>query len=226
MKNILLILASLAVLNICSAADLVDLNSTDGRSISVLIDNYNPRKNEVAVRINGNGSLMAFKLDRLDDASQQTVKEWYKRYSVVKSLTIRTERIPAKDRDDRLFDIELSSVALIDIEDVRIDYSIPIKESSMVEPDGQKAKKVFEERIVAGSIDVGKISAGKSRHVNSESVTIRSSQTIEASKGVTKEIVNKHSIKGILLQIYIGDQMVREYESQHGVKQIIEKYSK
>lgn len=214
-----------------SAAELVSLTSTDGRTIMATIDNFTPRDNQLTVRINGQGSRVKFGLDRLDKASQQIVADWYEVYSVIKSVTIRSERIPAKNKKNRIFEIELSSAAEKDIENVRIDYVVPIKRNLMKEsekstPKAIKYEKVVEETIIKGSIKVGTITARSKRNVYSDEIEATAIQSIPQGKGKDpKEVTNKHSIKGILLKVYIDDKLIREYESQNGVKELIEKYS-
>lgn len=226
MKKLLLVLLALSLSHICSAVELIELKSTDGRAINVLIDNYVPRKKEVSIRLNGTGKLMRFSMDRLDEASQGKVEDWYELNSVVMSLTIRTERLPARVRSERLFSIELTSSAEVDIEDVRVDYLIPVKGSRMVkEGDSDKYVKKELKRVVEGSIDVGTIVARSERKVNTESVETSETQVLKLAKGKTKEVNNSHSIKGLLLKIYVGDTMVREYQSQNGVSELIAKYS-
>ncbi len=216
----------------CAAAELTPLNSTDGRSIHAAIDNFNPRNNQLSVRINGQGKLVTFGIDRLDKASQQIVADWYEVYSVVKSLTIRSERIPAKNKKERLFEIELSCAAEKDIKDVRIDYIVPIKRSVMKPEENSTAKtvkyeRVTEDTVIEGSIDVGTIVARSKRNVYSEAIEATSIQSIPQGEDKDpKEVTNKHSIKGILLKVYIDDKLIREYESQNGVKELIAKYSK
>ena len=232
MKQLLLLIICTALLQALPAAELVTLKSTDGRTIQASIDNFTPRNNQLTVRINGQGKRVSFGIDRLDKASQQVIAEWYETYSVLKSLTIHSERIPARNTKNRIFEIELSCAAEKDIKNVRIDYIVPLKRYTMKEAASSTAKatkyeKVLEETVIKGSIKVGTIAARSKRNVYSEEIEASSTQSIPQGKGKDpKEVTNKNSIKGILLKIYVDDKLLREYESQNGVKELIQKYRK
>ncbi|MGJ8639497.1 MAG: hypothetical protein ACSHYA_08895 [Opitutaceae bacterium] len=211
-------------------ANLTQLTSSDGRTISVLIDAYSVEKNAVAVRINGEGSVVPIPMDRLDEASQKAVLEWNELNILTKFITVRTDRVTS-GKGERLFEIELSSLAKSSVEGIRVEYFVPIKKTKMVKEDGDaknpKYKKVTDETVIKGEVEFKELKPQSSKMLKSQSISISETQMLDQGKGKDpKKVVNNHSIKGILLKLYMGDQLIREHESQNGVKQLIAKYRK
>ncbi|HAV13782.1 MAG TPA: hypothetical protein DCX06_09895 [Opitutae bacterium] len=213
-------------------ADLISLTSTDNKTISVSIDDYSVDSNSVAVRINGEGRAIPIPMDRLNEESQKAVHKWNELNALIKYISIDTERV-AVGKGQREFHIELSSQSKSSVKGIRIDYSIPIKESQLVKEESDdsnkkkklKYNKVYEEKILTGSIELAEIEPQSTQMVKTEAVTVATTQLINEGKDKDpKEVTNNHSIKGILLKIFIGDQLIREYESQNGVKQLVDKY--
>ncbi|MGC6424272.1 MAG: hypothetical protein ACON4O_04725 [Lentimonas sp.] len=212
-------------------AKLTTLTSTDGRSISASLEDYRSDKKTVDVRINGKGRTIPIPMDRLDEASQNTVLEWSKLNTLIKYITITTERIPA-GKGKRVFNIKLNSQSKTSVNDIKIDYVIPIKETHLVKEEigtGKKKKikynKEYTEKVITGTVNIQSIKAQSSQTVSTDPIITATPQTIDQGKNKEpKEVMNNHSIKGILLRFYIGDQLAREYESQNGVRQIIDKY--
>jgi len=212
-------------------AKLTTLTSTDGRSISASLEDYRSDKKTVDVRINGKGRTIPIPMDRLDEASQNTVLEWSKLNTLIKYITVTTERIPA-GKGKRVFNIKLNSQSKTSVNDIKIDYVIPIKETHLVKEEigtGKKKKikynKEYTEKVITGTVNIQSIKAQSSQTVSTDPIITATPQTIDQGKNKEpKEVMNNHSIKGILLRFYIGDQLAREYESQNGVRQIIDKY--
>ena len=203
------------------ANDVVTLTNKEGTSIQAILLDYSPTEKIVEIRLTANNKRMKVKEDLFDDNSMNTIKDWYQLIAATRKINIRAEQVSNKD-GGRHYDIEFSSMAEGSVKQLRVEYQIPIK-SIRVEivksssGSGKKKKTKTKEiehestSVTSGSIDVGTIEPrGRATF---------STQTISKSgpKG-------RNYPKGAYFKVYIGDQLIREIETGHGVQQWVSKY--
>ncbi len=233
-------------------AELVELTSKDGRTMRATIDHYSPDDGEVAVRVNGEGRVIRFSRDLLNENSVKTLEAWYRSYAVARLLRFDIERIPGGDGNTCYYSIEITNPSNTEISGLRAEYQIPVKERYQIakkqskSSGGKKGKsknknqkvqyETKETRSVkSGKINISKIPARGELVVESEPIVIESKQAAASantkgkgkgkqSQGSAKPLTNRHSVQGILLKIYAGKTLLQEVESKHGLSQIIEQY--
>ncbi len=250
MKQLAVVFISIFSFVSFACAELVDLTSKDGRSMRATIDNYLPDDKEVAVRVNGEGRVIRFSTDLLDEASMKRLEAWYRTYAVARLLRFDIERVPG-DGDTCYYSIEITNPSNTEITGLRAEYQIPVKERQQIVKQqaqqsggGKKGKnknkeqkvqyQTVETRLVkSGNLDISSIPARGELVVQSEPIVIESKQAASSSggtgkgkqtQGAAKQLTNRHSVQGILLKIYSGKTLLQEIESKHGMNQIIEQY--
>lgn len=248
MRQLLLVCVFLLSLANLAHAELVTLTSKDGRTMHATIDNYVPEDKEVSVPVNGEGRVIRFSADLLDEASVKTLEAWYRDYAVSRLLRFDIERIPGGG-DTCYYEIEITNPSNHVITGLRAEYQIPVKERQQIAKQQKfggakkgkgknKVQKVqyetIETRLVkSGQLDISNIPARGELVVKSAPIVIESKQAgASASKKgqgprnqkAAEQLINRHSVQGILLKIYSGKTLLQEVESKHGLKQMIEQY--
>jgi hypothetical protein len=129
MKNLIpLIVILLAVITKPSIAiELTPLTNKEGKVIQVTLESYDPDENVVGFRLNGQGSVINYSLDLLDEASQQAVHTWNLEDAIKRFLRFETKRIPGEQKNHSCYEIKIWSSANVKIKDLRIKYQIPCK---------------------------------------------------------------------------------------------------
>ncbi|MGB0416492.1 MAG: hypothetical protein ACPGKS_06565 [Coraliomargarita sp.] len=219
---------------------MIELTNKDGRSIQVLVDNYFREKQQVAARINGEGRVVTFKTDVLDEASIAALEEWYEGYAIAKLLRFEIVREPGDQKGTCHFKVMVTSASNHELGALRCDYTIAFKKRRLVEKEessstassNKKSKTFkFEEidsyEIREGVYELESIPARGRVQFVSDTVPTENTQTIVRNKDKGPEDVRvKNSVQGIHLKVYSKDRLLREIESKSGMKQIIEKYSR
>ncbi|WPJ95466.1 hypothetical protein SH580_18770 [Coraliomargarita algicola] len=254
MKQLTVIFCYILTFVSLTGGELVELSSKDGRTMQASIDGYRPDEKEVAVRVNGTGSVIRFSTDLLDAASVKKVQDWYRSYAVARLLRFDIERVPG-DGDTCYYTIEISNPTNAPIAGLRAEYLIPVKERHQVvkkqpQNSGGKGKNknknknknqkvqydtVETRSVKSGKIDLSNIPARGELVVESERIVIETTQTAASTgsqgrgkgnqnQGANKPLRNRHSVEGILLKIYSGNSLLQEVESKHGLSQMIERY--
>lgn len=203
------------------ANDAVTLTNKEGASIQAILLNYSPKEQIVEIRLTANNKRIKVQADLFDENSMNTIKDWYQRIAATRKINIRAERVSNKD-GGRHYDIEFFSMAEAPVKELRVEYQIPIKS--------------IEVEIIKTSSGSGKKKKTRTQEIEHESTSVTSGSidvgTIQPSGRVTfsTETIPKNGPdgrnypKGAFFKIYIGDQLIREIESEHSVQQWVSKY--
>jgi hypothetical protein len=208
-------------LNSVHANDAVTLTNKEGVSIQAILLEYSPKDHIVEIRLTANNKRMKVKEDLFDDNSIQTIKDWYQLIAATRRIDIRAERVSNKD-GGRYYEIEFGSMAEAPVNQLRVEYQIPIKsiDVEIIKTSSGKGKKkrtntkeIKHEStsVTSGSIDVGTIEP-RGRATFSTKVIPK-----KGPKGLNYP-------KGAYLKVYMGDQLIREIETEPSVQQWVSKY--
>lgn len=228
------------------SAELITLNSKNGGSSQVMIDQYDSRNEVVTVRVDGTGSRTSIKLSDLDAPSVNRVKDWGLANAVDRLVRFDVKRLLGAAKGTSFYEIEMSNSSDSPIDGLRAEYEVPMIKRRQIQKvttytvksrtgsnnNNKKRKrqrvtyKVVETRDVHhGEVKLGTIPVREKYVVRSGPI---STQSVQMFGGSAKEVkarrTNEHSVKGILIHIYSGNKLLRTVSSSPGVEQLVVQY--